>query len=456
MWTRSLIVGFCGLVLVLGIGHPEMYRNEGLRASLAAEAMRDGDWLVPHLHGEPHLTKPPGMAVLIALCSLPFGGVTPVSARLPSVLAGAAFIALFGWTVGRRFGAGAGWLAAVLMPSCPLWLDRVPSAEIDLVQLAWVGGSLVCLLHAAEDDSMLWWLAAMACVAGGLFTKWTTPIFFYLTAVPWLWQQGKLRLLVHRGHLLGLLLVAALAIGWLGAVARSVGWDVLLDTLSREALLRFSPAHHPRPYPWDELLTFPLGFLAGCLPCSLALVVAFRPRFALSWDESQRAFLRLCQVWLVTALVFWTLAPGHRPRHILPAQPAVVGLAVLVALRLSLSPARRRVLLGVVLVGWLAVKVAFVGWVVPARQAGRHPTRGAAVLARKVPPQEILYVAYLKDDGLLFHYGRPVRRLRKDAASGAWCLLTRDEWAARPHEGVEVVAWLLDGQGKLLVLVRVR
>ena len=454
MWTRSSIVGFCALVLLLGIGHPEMYRNEGLRASLAAEILRDGDWLVPHLHGEPHLTKPPGMAILIALCSLPFGEVTPVSARLPSVLAAAAFILLFGWSVARRFGSAAGWIAAILLPSCPLWLDRVPSAEIDLVQLAWVGGSLVCLLHAAQEDSMGWWLAAMGCVAGGLFTKWTTPIFFYLTALPWLWSQGRLRLLWHRGHLLGLSLVASLAVGWLGLVAHTVGWDVLLETLSREALLRFSPAHHPRPYPWVELVTFPLGFLAGCLPCSFALIVAFRPNFGQRWNDSQRAFLRLCQIWLIVSLVFWTLAPGHRPRHILPAQPAVVGMAVLVVL--SLSRARRRVLLGIVLVGWLTVKIGFVGWAVPARQADRHPREGAAILAEMVPPQEILYVANLKDDGLLFHYGRPVRRLRERAAAGMWCLLTLDEWAAWSQDGAEVIAPLHDGQGKPLVLVRAR
>ena len=317
-----------------------------------------------------------------------------------------------------------------------------------------VGGSLVCLLHAAEDDSSAWWLLAMACVTGGLFTKWTTPIFFYLTALPWLWWQGELRLLVHRGHLLGLLLVAALAVGWLGAVAHSAGWELLYDTLSREALLRFSPAHHPRPYPWLELLTFPLIFLAGCLPCSLALPFAFWPRFAESWDDRQRAFLRLCQIWLVASLVFWTLAPGHRPRHILPAQPAVVGLAVMVIL--ILAPDRRRAILGVVLVAWLAVKIAFVGWVVPARQAERHPTQGAAVLADKVPPDEILYVANLKDDGLLFHYGRPVRRLRGDANPGAWCLLTEAEWAAWPRGRAVEVASLRDGQNKPLVLVRVR
>src|SRR5215218_4245424 len=134
MGTRCLAVGFCAFVLLAGVDHAEMYRNEGLRASLATEVLREGDWLVPRLHGEPHLTKPPGMGVLIALCSLPAGAVTPVTARLPSALAAAAFAALFGRAVGRRFGHRAGWLAAVALPCCPLWLDRVPSAEIDLVQ----------------------------------------------------------------------------------------------------------------------------------------------------------------------------------------------------------------------------------------------------------------------------------------------------------------------------------
>ncbi|MGL4552574.1 MAG: ArnT family glycosyltransferase, partial [Gemmataceae bacterium] len=87
-----LLAAFAAAVLLAGLAAP-LYRNEGLRARLAAEALDAGDWLTPRLYGEPHLTKPPGMGVLIALCSLPFGAVTPVSARLPSVFAGAALMA---------------------------------------------------------------------------------------------------------------------------------------------------------------------------------------------------------------------------------------------------------------------------------------------------------------------------------------------------------------------------
>src|SRR5262245_26051570 len=148
----AVLVAFLAVVLLAGASEGELIRNEGLRARLAAEALAGGDWLVPRLYGEPHLTKPPGMSILIGLCSWPAGRVTTLTARLPSVLAAAFMIALFAWTFGRCCGRGAGLVAAAVLPCCPLWLDRVPSAEIDLVQLAWVGGSLLCLLRAVEYE----------------------------------------------------------------------------------------------------------------------------------------------------------------------------------------------------------------------------------------------------------------------------------------------------------------
>src|SRR5258707_9595708 len=93
---RISAVAFCAVLLLAGLGAGDLFRNEGLRARLAAEALAEGSWLVPTLYGEPHLTKPPGMTAAIALCSLPAGRVTPLTARLPSVLAGACTAALVG------------------------------------------------------------------------------------------------------------------------------------------------------------------------------------------------------------------------------------------------------------------------------------------------------------------------------------------------------------------------
>src|SRR5205085_2453695 len=158
--------------------------------------------------------------------------------------------------------------------------------------------------------------------------------------------------------------------------------------------MRLSPAHHPRPYPWDELVSFPLTFLAGCLPWSLVALLTLHPAFARSLTHGERRLWQLCQCWLWVNLIFWTLAPGHRPRHILPAQPAVAALAVLVW-RAWLTgrlrwPLKRRMLkpgwvLVALLVGWLGVKAVFVVRVLPLRQQSRRPREGGEVLARLVP-----------------------------------------------------------------------
>lgn len=475
-------IAACGFLAVLLLGglSSELIRNEGLRARLAEEVLVSGNWLVPHLDGQPHLTKPPGMSVLIALCSLPAGQVTEWTARLPSVLAAALVIGLFAWTFQRC--AGAGWLAAVVLPACPLWLDRLPSAEIDLVQLAWVAAAMLCFLRAVEaaeacstgsrstHTESLWWLAALLCVAGGFFTKWTAPAFFYLTVLPFLAWRGQLRLLGRAGHLGAACLFVALTVGWLGSVALSVGWTEVRDALSREALLRLSPSHHPRPYPWDELLTFPLAFLAGCLPWAILAAVALvlRPR-----EESAYRLWQLCLVWLVTSLVFWTVVPGHRPRHILPAQPAVAGLAVLGCLtwrRWTLLPTwignekcLKNALAGLLLL-WLGVKLVHVAWVLPARVEARQPRRAAERLAALVPTDAVLHVRGLKDDGLLFYYARPVCRLQGMPPAGAWCLLSEKEFSSSelcllarelslPGWGRLIPqAWLRDGQGESLLL----
>ena len=197
-------------------------RTEGLRAIVAAEMLHSGDWLVPRLYGEPLLTKPPGHYVAIATVSWPVGEVREWTARLPSVLAAMFIVLLLYRWFSRVFDPQAGFVAALLAPISLMWLDRVPSAEIDMVLVAWVVASLFCLYRAVEANEsgrreQLWWLAALLCVVGGVLTKWTAPAFFYLTAIPFLWWRGRLRLLVSRPHLVALFLAAGLCSLWIAA-----------------------------------------------------------------------------------------------------------------------------------------------------------------------------------------------------------------------------------------------
>ena len=59
--------------------------DEGIRALVAREIYRTGNWLYPTLQGSPYLLKPPLMDWLIAL-SYSVGGVQESTTRLPGAL----------------------------------------------------------------------------------------------------------------------------------------------------------------------------------------------------------------------------------------------------------------------------------------------------------------------------------------------------------------------------------
>src|SRR5262249_23080527 len=118
-----------------------------------------------------------------------------------------------------------------------------------------------------------WWLAALLCVAAGVLTKWTAPVFFYSMVVPLLWWRGQLRLLFSRPHLCSAALGMAVCVAWAVAAVNQTGWNAFYDTVSREALQRLSPshhqevqqllpAHHQKPHPVLEALLHPWKVLA--------------------------------------------------------------------------------------------------------------------------------------------------------------------------------------------------
>src|SRR5438094_4368229 len=142
----------CVFLFFYGINTGELWRTENLRAIIAAEFLRSGNWVVPTLYGEPLFTKPPGMYAAIALVSWPFGGVTEWTARLPSALAGTAVVFLFYWYFARQLGRLGGLVAGLLVPVGFMWLDKASSAEIDTLQVAWVSASVLFLLRALEEE----------------------------------------------------------------------------------------------------------------------------------------------------------------------------------------------------------------------------------------------------------------------------------------------------------------
>ncbi len=535
--TGLLLLTFCGYLFFYGLTTGELYRTESLRAIVAAEFLHTGNWIVPMLYGEPLFTKPPGMYAAIALVSWPSGGVNEWTARLPSALAATFTVLLFYWYFSRQLGRLAGLLAALILPMSFMWLDKVPAAEIDMLQVFWVSASILFFLRAleateegeeAEDrgsriedrkrmigkwkavetsgsfaildssrpnldppssildprsSAWFWWIASLLCVAGGFLTKWTAPAFFYGMVIPLLWRRGKLRLLWQRHHLVSTVVAAGICLTWAGAAAAMTSCDEFYGTVSREGLMRLSPSHHHRPYPWKETLVHPLRLLAASLPSSGFALLALWPGFSRLWDSRGRRLLQALHCWTWPNMLFWSVIPEHAARHSFPLFPGLAGLAAMVWLawlrglkwpnwRLAIVPLRQISPLRLnqwtpgrwfilMVISWLIVKLVFVEAILPHRNPSRQPKEKGEQIAVLVPKGKTLFLFRLKDEGIMFYYGREVKRLPSPAllpssAEAIYCILDESEWQTwNPQLPIEVLLRLPDEQGDPIVLVKV-
>lgn len=472
-----ILAAWCGVLFLHGVATGPLYRTESLRA-IIGRACLDGQWLFPVLYGEPFLTKPPGHYVAVGLCSLPSGEVSAASARLPSVFAAGLAVFLFYGMFRRVLGERVALLAALLLPTSVLWLDKVPSAEIDMTLVGWVTAAIV-FMHGwieSELDNKApplqrggFAILALLCVALGTLTKWTAPAFFYLTVLPLLAWRGELRLLFGWRHLLAVGIAGLVCAAWVFAVSLQIGWEQLADTVQKEAAYRFAPKSAAKGYPWSDVATYPALVLAAHLPLSLFALLTLRPGFMAKWDDRGKLLLQLLHCWTWPNLLFWTLVPNHNIRYAIPMSPGLMGLGVMgLIATFSRDPKANapgafafgsRLRIGVIsfLAVWIIAKIAFVQFVVAARTEKHNPEPIAVELRDHVPEGESLYIFRLKDEGVMFYYGRPALRLHepRDLPSGAFAVLIRQEWEDRAAFGhLQLVYWMHDQQMDPLILVR--
>jgi len=134
MTPRLLLV----LVLTLPVfawrlDRPGFSDTEGMFAEPAREMVLTGDWVTPHMNGEPFLTKPPFMYWLPAALFAVVG--TTEYARLWPALAAVATVAVTGALGWELFGEAAGVTAAVILATSLGFLveARLLRADMPLV-----------------------------------------------------------------------------------------------------------------------------------------------------------------------------------------------------------------------------------------------------------------------------------------------------------------------------------
>ena len=323
-----LLLVLAGVLFSINLGGYDVWPPDEPRfAEVAREMLLTGDWLAPHVNGQPYTEKPPLLFWGMALASLPGGAVTPFTARVPSVLSALLVVALTFLMARHMFGRRtAFWSALVLMTGLRFWW-QARTGQIDMLLTACM---TVVLYHLWrwEDDRRAWrlpviWLA----VGAGLLAKGPPALVFpLLWMLVFYWGNRPARKQLH--WIIGCIAALGIALLWF-IPARMAIAGVPTDTVSegvggslfRNIIGRLFLGVSHKEMPWYYLTNFP----ADLFPWSLFLPWTFWWLWKNRGASKMHWFL---WCWTVPAFLFFSASLGKRQIYLLPIYPA---LAVIIA-----------------------------------------------------------------------------------------------------------------------------
>lgn len=380
------------LVLAIGIAAlPPFGRDEGRFAQASREMLDRGDLVVPTFAGRMRPDKPI-LVYWAIMASTALFGVSAWAARLPSLLAAAATVALVAWAARGRAGPGSGLLAGALLLASPAFFLQGKACTADMVMLLPTTAAMLALgrLWSGEgggaDRVVLWAGLGLAVLAKGpvapavvagtalagwalwrRWRRWEVAAAAALALAGWLalgplalvpalaaaaaegWRdagiRGRLRGL---GSGWGLPLAAGIVLPWAAAAWWRTDGAFFAAAVGRHVVDRSLTALESHGgFPGFYLATGPLAafpWFAVALAATIATARGGgtgRDRFAVAWLLGTAAVLELTATRMV--------------HYLLPAYPAGAMLAAAWSQR---GPVRARWPAAVLLAGGLALAAA--------------------------------------------------------------------------------------------------
>jgi 4-amino-4-deoxy-L-arabinose transferase-like glycosyltransferase len=331
---RLLVLWLLSALLVLGVGiglRDPSPPDEPRFAMMARDMVETGNWLVPHRGSEIYAEKPP-VFIWLQASSYAVVGNLRIAFLLPSLLAGVLTLWLVHDLAQRLWGARAGLAASVALGLCLQFGLQAKRAQIDMVVVAMITGSIWAMgRHLFLGHSPRWlWLGAF--LAGvGTVTKGVgfLPLLVLMPAVV-LERRGALPLpeAPHgewplRWWLVWPAFVAGTAV-WLAPLGFEMlrGQNPELKPYLAELLLRqtgeryFNAWHHIKPW-WYYAEVIASLWLPGTL-----LLPWLAPVWWRRLREGDPVVLTLL-AWATMVLLFFSASPGKRGVYIFPALPAL-------------------------------------------------------------------------------------------------------------------------------------
>ncbi|MES2597700.1 MAG: glycosyltransferase family 39 protein [Verrucomicrobiota bacterium] len=307
---------FAGLVFFTLLGQRGLNEpDEGRYAEIGREMNVDGDWLVPHMNGMPHVQKPPVIYWLTAISLRAFGH-HDWAARFPSAMMALGTVIVTYLAALRLFGArSVAVQSALVLTTLAGFFAMSRLLTPDMTMTFWITAAITAALYRKHG----WFFILMGL---GFLTKGPMALVVPLGAVlGWQWKampEEKLDLPWKRG----LLLTLGISLSWF--ITLAILDHRLFDYFWRYELVeRFGSSTHGRSKPF--------WFFFAILPAALLPWVFTLPLRRI-WQRCRAAPFTAWQTlllgWIILPLSILSFSGSKLPTYILPLMPAfALGIA---------------------------------------------------------------------------------------------------------------------------------
>jgi 4-amino-4-deoxy-L-arabinose transferase-like glycosyltransferase len=303
--------------------------DEGRYAQMAREMMMSGDYITPRYNDYKYFEKPPLHIWASAIVFQVFG-LGEWQARFWSGVTGYLTIVLVGFTAARLYGTLAGYLAALILLSSPMWVVGGHFNALDMGLSAFLNLALCSLLLAQHAYSinhprsgrnwmwLCWFAMALATLSKGLIgiVIPAMVLFVYLmTRFDW-------KILARLHIVRGLLIYLGVTAPWFIAVSLQ-NPEFAHFFFVHEHFERFTADTHRRTAPFYFFLPLvAVGFLPWIpqfFQSAWQTLKQYRlGSFSTSW---------MLWAWFAVILIFFSISRSKLPGYIMPVFPALAILA---------------------------------------------------------------------------------------------------------------------------------
>ena len=304
---------------------PLLQPDEGRNAEVAREMKDSGAWLSPSYNGIAYLDKPAFYFKAVALSLAAFGN-NETAARLPSAVFGLALLAITFVFCRRVHGTRCAVMAVIVIATMPLYVVLSRTVIFDIALALFVSGAIFAGHRAEECEGKSrrnWYL--LGALAAGFATLVKGPVGFLIPGlVLFVFHRVEGRRGVWKRFFAPLNLLAFFGVTLPWFIGLSLQHpDFPYYGLIEESFHRFTTTtfHRSQPFYFYALIVAGL-FLPWSFILPEAGVAAWKRKSAMSSAD------RLCLVWAVVVVVFFSLSKSKLPGYILTA---TVACGILVA-----------------------------------------------------------------------------------------------------------------------------